>query len=69
VAAREFCRALFGGNEVGQNTVAAGAGFVRRIVVNAAGGVFEDVFGPPSGLGRTAIAMVFEEFEFRFQNV
>jgi hypothetical protein len=44
-------------------------GFVRTIVVNAAGGIFKDESGPPSCLRRTAIAMVVEEFEFRLQNV
>src|SRR5882757_2722994 len=68
VAARGFCGAQRGWHKVDQSTIGAGVRSLLGIVVDATGEVFKNIFRPPGSFRGAAIAVVFEEFEFRFQN-
>jgi hypothetical protein len=69
VPARNLFGALFGWDQMHQNTVAARTRILFRIEVHAGERIFENVLRPPRRSRRAAIASIFQELEFKSQNV
>jgi hypothetical protein len=65
MAARQIRRAKLAWHQVHQNTLTAGTRILSGIVVHASERVFENILRSPRGPGRTSIAAIFEEFEFK----